>query len=458
MGAVFEFASGGISVMPDPGDNPGGHGVPHTDSGVLISFKVRNIGDESRPVRVQVTIDDQFFDEWQSDEIVPGGAAVARISIGRFEAGTHWIHACVISETGESRRPVRDSGPSLPDSLAEEPLTPELIQAAVEAFEKAVRAHVPYAGLADAVRNTAPGAYKSVNRLGWDTGRHLDVIRRELTVCRVIDDSALREEVWSLQRRLGALGNRPPDHVVLSQDSTTGRWWTVWEPPDARASDVGSPEQVQETGRIVAIQVDGSSVGHGRAAGEQRNVFVHTVESPGIDFGRVLGDSAVAAALAALARDPANTDLREAAADAVAGLRPQSRRDWNAAYSATGAVARTPTADALNGTVAVIRSRAVEIGDHSYQENTIVCALSPTIDAAAVLIDNRDLVNGLIDIVCSGAGAREVSAFEDALGTDLTANMDRSPALRDKRGVVERPAAAGQTLRVRRLRKLAPTR
>jgi hypothetical protein len=455
MGAVFEFASGGISVMPDPGDNPGGHAVPHTDSGVLISFKVRNIGDESRAVRVQVTVDDEFLDLWQSDEIAPGGASVARISIGRFEAGTHWIHACVISESGESPRPVRDSEPPHPVSFIEEPLTEELIQAAVETFEQAVRAHVPYAGLAEVVRSTAPGAYRSVNRLGWDPGRHLDAIRRELSVCRVVDDSELREEVWALQRRLGALGRRPPDHVVLSQDSTTGRWWTVWEPPDARAAEAGTAEQVHETGRIVAIQVDGPSAGD---VDQQRNVFVHTVENPGIDFGRVLGDSAVAGALAALAGDPANADLREAAADAVAGLRPRSARDWNAGYSATGAVARTPSADALNGTVAVIRSRAVEIGDHSYQENTIVCALSPNIDAAAVLIDNRDLVNGLIDIVCSGAGPREVAAFEEALDRDLTANMERSPALREKRGVVERPPAAGQTLRVRRLRKLAGTR
>ena len=197
----------------------------------------------------------------------------------------------------------------------------------------------------------------------------------------------------------------------------------------------------------VAVPVDGLVIGDNI---EQSNVFVDVVEDPKIDFDRLLGRPEVAAALGALVAEPGDPVLRQAAADAVAGVRSRARREWTSEYASAPGVKNTRSAHWLDGTVAVLRCRAVQIGDYCYQENTFVCALSPTIDAAATLGDSPELVDGLLDLVCSGGRRCEMKAFEAALGEELTATMADAAGTHDDRGIECRPPAPGRTIRVRK--------
>ena len=130
--------------------------------------------------------------------------------------------------------------------------------------------------------------------------------------------------------------------------------------------------------------------------------------------------------------------------------RRRSRRsatDWTTAYASTGTAALGPGARGLDGTVAVIHSKAVQVGDHQYQENTIVHTVSPDI-AATVLLENPDVVHGLIDLACSPGDAQATAEFERAVGSALVADLASSAAARRGHGTVHRPPAVGRTLRV----------
>ena len=82
MTAMFEFAGGGLGVMPDPADNPAGHVVPHSEAALQITFEVANVGDESDQAHVAVDVDDEFRAEWWSEQLAPGSRASAASTWG----------------------------------------------------------------------------------------------------------------------------------------------------------------------------------------------------------------------------------------------------------------------------------------------------------------------------------------------------------------------------------------
>jgi hypothetical protein len=225
--------------------------------------------------------------------------------------------------------------------------------------------------------------------------------------------------------------------VVNDPHGMTRTWWHF-----AAGDEVREPGQ-QDRGRVVLVGVQGAQVGDGNS---QMNVFVRTIKNPKIDFEVLMKDSRIAAALAELAANPQDVGLRQAAVDALSGVR-RSKEDWTTAYAGKGTAILGLGARRLDGTVAVVRSKNVQVGDHHYQENTIVHTVSPDI-AATVLLANPDVVNGLIDVACSPGDAPATAEFERAVGSALVADLANSAAARRGHGTVHRPPAAGRTLRV----------
>ena len=102
MSTMFELASGGIGVMPDPADNPDNHVNPHHEAGTSISFEVLNVGDAGGNARVGVEIDDNFVTEWQSQYLDPGQSEAGYASLGRLGEGQHTALVYVNPGSGQS--------------------------------------------------------------------------------------------------------------------------------------------------------------------------------------------------------------------------------------------------------------------------------------------------------------------------------------------------------------------
>ena len=177
-------------------------------------------------------------------------------------------------------------------------------------------------------------------------------------------------------------------------------------------------------------------------------MFVHEIAEPSVDFRQVLEQDAVAAALAALTQDPADPKLRAAAVAALTSARPESSSDWTEAYASPATASSGRGATKLNGTVAIVGSRGVQIGDTNYQYNRIVHTVSPTIDAAHLLDDTPGLANGLLDVACAPENRRAASALSEVLTVNLTQTLGASSASSTGYGTAFRPPAVGRTLRV----------
>jgi len=102
MSAMFQFAVGGIGVMPDPSDNAASHNVPNHESGLQISFQVSNFGDEDGVAKVGVELDDAFAVEWTSGSLTPGQDATGFVSLGRLNEGTHTVLTFVNPGSGQN--------------------------------------------------------------------------------------------------------------------------------------------------------------------------------------------------------------------------------------------------------------------------------------------------------------------------------------------------------------------
>jgi hypothetical protein len=100
MTAMFEFVGGGIGVMPDPGDNPDTHVVPHHAAGTQISFQVANVGDDDGTADVEVDVDDEFATSWRSGVLSPGQQQVGFVSLGRLGQGAHSVQTIVNPGSG----------------------------------------------------------------------------------------------------------------------------------------------------------------------------------------------------------------------------------------------------------------------------------------------------------------------------------------------------------------------
>ncbi|MDT0354074.1 hypothetical protein [Pseudonocardia charpentierae] len=88
--------------------------------------------------------------------------------------------------------------------------------------------------------------------------------------------------------------------------------------------------------------------------------------------------------------------MQAAAVEAVE-RRGHSAGDWTEAFARNGSVSTRPASARLKGTVAVVQSRNEQVGDRNCQINRIVHTVSPTV-AAAALLDNPNVVDGLIDV------------------------------------------------------------
>ncbi|HEV8558775.1 MAG TPA: hypothetical protein VGR06_20585 [Actinophytocola sp.] len=76
MSAMFEFAGGALSVVPNGDDTE-------------VSFELFNVGDESGVAEVGVEVDGNYLLTWNSGELYPGYGDTPRISLGYVEAGNH---------------------------------------------------------------------------------------------------------------------------------------------------------------------------------------------------------------------------------------------------------------------------------------------------------------------------------------------------------------------------------
>lgn len=76
MSAMFEFAGGALSVIPNGSDTE-------------VSFELFNVGDEAGFAEVGVEVDGSYVATWNSSELYPGYGDTPKISIGYLEPGNH---------------------------------------------------------------------------------------------------------------------------------------------------------------------------------------------------------------------------------------------------------------------------------------------------------------------------------------------------------------------------------
>lgn len=338
--------------------------------------------------------------------------------------------------------------------LEPRPLMSGLLDEVLKVLGHAASTETPYSRLRDALHESAiDGAGRSATwrQLRDNPMDGLAALREDLSGCRFTNESAIRTELWVLERELVERhGASDSAAIEMITNPKIGSIRLQWSPTDTEAADPildgKDAGEVTETGLIVVVSGEGTQIGE---RNKQVNVFVDIIDNPKIDFDRVLGDPEVWQALDALGSHPHDPELRHNATCAVSTVRPEPTQDWTASYTGTGTVQRGLADRSLNGTVVVIKSRATQIGDYCYQENRIVTTLSPTVDAAMVLAGNPELVDRLIDVAC-GTGARSTMAsFEDSLSSALNGELAQSPQLDSGRGRIERPPGAGCTLRGR---------
>jgi len=321
------------------------------------------------------------------------------------------------------------------------------IEHVITVVRNGLAAGVPHKDIRDTLTGSVvvtPGVARAWKAVARDDKHALTALRAELADCVVPDNPAFQAKLTSLERRVDRAMRGT---VELIKDAGTDLTRTWWHPPptaDLPPSDGGHCDRPEENlGRVVLVGVHGAQVGE---RNRQLNMFVHIVEDPKIDFEALMGNSTVSSSLAMLAADPGNIELRRAAVRALSGVQ-QSAADWTTSYAGTGTAVLGSGAHALDGTVAVIRSKAVQVGDRQYQENTIVHTVSPDIAAAALLHD-PDVVNGLIDVACAPSDTRAMAAFERAVGGTVVSELAESPVTRRGHGMVLRPPAAGRTLHI----------
>jgi len=268
-------------------------------------------------------------------------------------------------------------------------------------------------------------------------------LEKELKHCRVADEHAMSSAVMALEQRFRREIHSSVELVVDSDTHVARTWWPAGTATEPRSDERRGAGVERDRGRVVLVGVQGAQVGENNT---QVNVFVREVENPEIDFEALTRHPAVATTLAELASDPTNDEARQAAIDALSQVR-QPATDWTTAYASTGSAVTGAGAPRLDGTVAVVRSRSIQVGDHQYQENTILHTVSPEI-AATLLLGNSDVVNGFIDVACTPGDAGATAAFERAINSTLVSDLANSSASRRGHGSAHRPPAAGRTLRI----------
>jgi hypothetical protein len=266
----------------------------------------------------------------------------------------------------------------------------------------------------------------------------LTALRDELARCELRDAGTIEASRARLQEAVADC-RRKSTAVAVDTDSTRGLTRTFWTSPGA--AEIGA--DAGDRGHVRLVAVTCAQVGDGN---RQLNFVIHEVDDPKIEFDALMGDSRVADCLAACAEEPGDPERRAAAVAALSGQK-RAAEDWTEVCARPGAAREGRGSARLDGTVALVRSRSVQVGDHCSQENRIVHTVSPTL-AAHVLLDNPAVVDGLIDVASRPNDANAAQRFERAVETALCTDLAESTAPRTGYATVYRPSAAGRTLQV----------
>lgn len=342
--------------------------------------------------------------------------------------------------------PLADLGsPGEREAPAADRLTPEHVDALLSRMSDALGAcasveHIESVVCA-AVQET-PALRSSFSELAVDqqSDRRVELTdhaRRELAghlrACPVPDPAAVDHAITTLQE----LADRPqPGSLGVSTDPATGRVALFW--------DADKPtDQESDRGSVLLVAVTGGQVGDHTT---QHNIITHVVDDPVLDFATLMRDPDISQALAAVARDPDDPDTRAAAVHALSSTTADAT-DWTTPYAREASARTQPFWNLLDGTVMIVRSRGVQVGDRTRQVNEVVYSNSPTIDAAATLT-HPDVVNTLINVTSRPGDRAARIAFDNALSAGLRSDLAQSDAARRGYGTVHRPPDAGRTLRI----------
>lgn len=95
--AAFALADNpGLSVNVDDEDNEAGHAILHSDSGIMVSFTVFNVGNAAGSCTVELAVDNELVETWTSYDIQPQGSESAEVKgLGRYPAGWYDFVATV---------------------------------------------------------------------------------------------------------------------------------------------------------------------------------------------------------------------------------------------------------------------------------------------------------------------------------------------------------------------------
>ena len=235
---------------------------------------------------------------------------------------------------------------------------------------------------------------------------------------------------------------RQATSVTVTGDPTRGTTRTWWEPPSADGAEKAASAEQPDRGHVRLVGVRCAQIGD---KNRMVTVVVHEVADPRIEFDEIMGQSQVADALAECAAAPDDSDRRAAAA-ALSGTKAGAS-DWTEVYGCLGTAATGAGSSGLDGTIALMRSRSVQVGDHCRQENRIVHTVGPTIGAHSLLTD-PDVANALIDIVTKPGDGSAVQGFGRALESGICAELKESSAARQGYATVYRPPTVGRRLQV----------
>jgi hypothetical protein len=89
MPAMFEFAGGALSVVPQDGEQ-------------WVSFELFNVGDEDGVAEVGVEVDNNYVTTWTSESLSPNVGTTPWVNLGTVAEGNHEALVYVNPGSGEN--------------------------------------------------------------------------------------------------------------------------------------------------------------------------------------------------------------------------------------------------------------------------------------------------------------------------------------------------------------------
>jgi hypothetical protein len=295
--------------------------------------------------------------------------------------------------------------------------------------------------LAEKVASAADTRGLSYAEIAGEVGGadHMAELRRRLQDWRPDDGGYdMRGAVATVEARLVT---EEPVTIGINHEESSGLWLSWWRPDgDLQvAAPVGEP-----FGRIVVFESQGVTVAE---KGRHTSRYYYVLDASDVDLAVVFDDPQVRHTLGMLATDPRDRHLRADAVAAVMGVRPAGPPPWRELALPDGDTSWSHGAGPLDGTIAVIGSRGVSIGNHVRHSVTFMATFSPTLDGAVAVAGDRKLAGALVDLACGGGPAAARRAANGMTRT-LEAAMAGAPELR-RATPVEQIPGPGQILTVR---------